>query len=234
MDMPTPLSSALTNNKKKELEIWSCLLPFLLICQIFAPLGNLSWETSIFSLSRINAAKLSHGFNPFISKIWLEVLLSCCYTFPWSIVKRIWVTIKTKSRLQNSPYFCVFNYALEVKQNVRNEAENRERDCSRASRAQDSYATLYRFLYWFWEKKPTVLQSRQNPLADSFAYSYHISAKLRIDNVRRRYMTITSAGVFREGYIKFKLHTLFARALICSWREIGSIVYRLRSVERKY
>jgi len=23
---------------------------------------------------------------------------------------------------------------------------------SRASRAQDSYATLYRFLYWFWEK----------------------------------------------------------------------------------
>ena len=99
------------------------------------------------------------------------------------------------SRLQNSPYFCVFKW---------NEAENRERDwgdtlkirkegrvasrfltarrqflsplvgtnsCmengqsvffsrltrptdvwgSRASRASDSHATRYRFLYWFWE-----------------------------------------------------------------------------------
>ena len=32
------------------------------------------------------------------------------------------------SRLQNSPYFCVFKYARAVKQNVWNEAENRERD----------------------------------------------------------------------------------------------------------
>ena len=31
-------------------------------------------------------------------------------------------------RLQNSPYFCVFKYARAVKQNVWNEAENRERD----------------------------------------------------------------------------------------------------------
>ena len=29
----------------------------------------------------------------------------------------------------------------------------------RASRTQDSYATLYRFLCWFWEKNLTVLQS---------------------------------------------------------------------------
>ena len=63
-------------------------------------------------------------------------------------------------RLQNSPYFCVFKYARAVKQKVWNEAENRERDWGetgvwglRASRAQDSFATLYRFLYWFWEKK---------------------------------------------------------------------------------
>ena len=63
----------------------------------------------------------------------------------------------------------IFAYSSTREQS--NEAENRERDWgetlkirfffsrSRASRAQDSYATLYRFLYWFWEKKPTVLQS---------------------------------------------------------------------------
>ena len=60
-------------------------------------------------------------------------------------------------------------------------AENRERDWGEtlsphtpygrvrlarfAARAQDSYATLYRFLYWFWEKKPTVLQSTCNSIA---------------------------------------------------------------------
>ena len=33
-----------------------------------------------------------------------------------------------ESRLQNSPYFCVFKYARAVKQKVWNEAENRERD----------------------------------------------------------------------------------------------------------
>ena len=31
-------------------------------------------------------------------------------------------------RLQNSPYFCVFNYSLAAKEKVWNEAENRERD----------------------------------------------------------------------------------------------------------
>ena len=73
-----------------------------------------------------------------------------------------------EDRLQNSPYFCVFKYARAVKQKVWNEAENRERDWGetlmekqtvgffsrlarptgvRASCSQDSYATLYRFLY---------------------------------------------------------------------------------------
>ena len=45
------------------------------------------------------------------------------------------------------PYFCVFKYARAVKQKVWNEAENRERDWG-----ETLYATLYRFLYWFWEK----------------------------------------------------------------------------------
>ena len=55
-----------------------------------------------------------------------------------------YLCIRWQNRLQNSSYFCVFKYARAVKQKVCNEAENRERD---------SYATLYRFLYWFWEKK---------------------------------------------------------------------------------
>ena len=55
------------------------------------------------------------------------------------------------SILQISPYFCVFKYVRAVKQKVWNDADNRERE---------TYATLYRFLYSFWEKKnPTVLQS---------------------------------------------------------------------------
>ena len=33
-----------------------------------------------------------------------------------------------RTRLQNSPYFCVFKYARAVKQKVSNKAENRERD----------------------------------------------------------------------------------------------------------
>ena len=36
-----------------------------------------------------------------------------------------------RTRLQNSPYFCVFKYARVVKQKVWNEAENRERDLGR-------------------------------------------------------------------------------------------------------
>ena len=59
------------------------------------------------------------------------------------------------SRLQNSPYFCVFKYARAVKQEVWNETENREWDSSharRALRARKTDTTLYRFLYWFWEK----------------------------------------------------------------------------------
>ena len=49
-----------------------------------------------------------------------------------------------------------------VKQKVWNEAENRERDwekvsfslraCETLTRALDSYAALYRYLNWFWEK----------------------------------------------------------------------------------
>ena len=40
-------------------------------------------------------------------------------------ISRLWGVI---SRLQNSPYFCVFKYVRAVKQRVCDEAENRERD----------------------------------------------------------------------------------------------------------
>ena len=40
-------------------------------------------------------------------------------------ILRLWGAI---SRLQNSPYFCVFKYVRAVKQKVWNEAENRDRD----------------------------------------------------------------------------------------------------------
>ena len=60
-----------------------------------------------------------------------------------------------EDRLQNSPYFCVFKYARAVKQKVCNEAEAAE---ARFAHAR-LLATLYQFLYWFWEKKPDCLQS---------------------------------------------------------------------------
>ena len=50
-------------------------------------------------------------------------------TFPRPINElTILLIYRFSSRLQNSPYFCVFKYARAVKQKVWNEAENRERD----------------------------------------------------------------------------------------------------------
>ena len=64
-----------------------------------------------------------------------------------------------ESRLQNSPYFCVFKYTRAVKQKVWNEAENRERDLAR----DVSHVRLLRHalpISWLiLRKKPTVLQS---------------------------------------------------------------------------
>ena len=44
---------------------------------------------------------------------------------------------------ENSPYFCVFQYARAVKQKVWSEPENKAREL----RASKTLATLYRFLY---------------------------------------------------------------------------------------
>ena len=80
--------------------------------------------------------------------------------------------IKRKSRLQNSPYFCVFKYARAVKQKVWNEAENRERDWGETPHTPYGRVRLARVArtrlllhvlpisLLILKKKPTVLQSR--------------------------------------------------------------------------
>ena len=81
------------------------------------------------------------------------------------------------SRLQNSPYFCVFKYARAVKQKVWNEAENRERDWGETLKILSPHTPygrvrLARFArvrllrhtlpisLLILRKKPTVLQSK--------------------------------------------------------------------------
>ena len=48
------------------------------------------------------------------------------------------------TRLQNSPYFCVFKYARAVKQKVWNEAENRERDWGETLKIRFFFSRLTR------------------------------------------------------------------------------------------
>ena len=75
-------------------------------------------------------------------------------------------------RLQNSPYFCVFRYGRAVKQKVRNEAENIERDwgetgfflsprvrLARFARARQLRPALLISLL-ILRKKQTILQSK--------------------------------------------------------------------------
>ena len=64
------------------------------------------------------------------------------------------ILIKPRVKLQNSPYFCVVKYTRTVKQEVWNEAENRERDWRKTL----TFARLD-FSTDFEKKKPTVLQS---------------------------------------------------------------------------
>ena len=76
------------------------------------------------------------------------------------------------TRLQNSPYFCVFKYGRAVKQKVWNEAENIERDWGetlkirlrQVRRARFARAILFRHALpislLILRKKLTVLQSK--------------------------------------------------------------------------
>ena len=78
--------------------------------------------------------------------------------------KELWDPGYTK--LQNSPYFCVFKYPWAVKQKVSNKAENRERDW-RETFFFLSHVRLLRHALpislLILRKKPTVLQSKVIP-----------------------------------------------------------------------
>ena len=69
------------------------------------------------------------------------------------------------TRLQNSPYFCVFKYARTVKQKVWNEAENRERDLRDYGRvrlarfARKTLTPLFNDFFTDFEKKTRLFCS---------------------------------------------------------------------------
>ena len=96
--------------------------------------------------------------------------------FPRSINElTILLICRFSSRQQNSPYFCVFKYARVVKQNVWNEAENRERDWGETPHTPYGRVRLARFARvrllrhalpissLILRKNPTVLQSSSVP-----------------------------------------------------------------------
>ena len=72
-------------------------------------------------------------------------------------------------RLQNSPYFCVFKYARAVKQKVRNEGENRERDWGETRKTLTPRFTDF---FTDFEKKPNVLQSIIPPVSSVCFHKY--------------------------------------------------------------
>ena len=70
--------------------------------------------------------------------------------------------LRPKFRLQNSPYFCVFKYARAIKQQVWNEAENRERDWGETLQARKTLTPRFPDFFTDLEKKSTILQSNRN------------------------------------------------------------------------
>ena len=75
--------------------------------------------------------------------------------------RAIWYSVNTYvtlhfSRLQNSPYFCLFKYAPAVKQKVWNDAENRERDWGETARRVRLLRHTLPISLLILRKKPTV------------------------------------------------------------------------------
>ena len=95
------------------------------------------------------------------------------------------LSVQPQSRLQNSPYFCVFKYARAVKQKAWNEAENRERDWgeTRDGRVRLANFARVRLLrhalpisLLILRKNPTFLQSTLERLY--MTYALHLEPKL--------------------------------------------------------
>ena len=76
-----------TQEPLKRSEIRQCLLVHSLIQMLQALKSNLAfiWTTAFDKLIFI---------NPVITQIWLSILPSSCYTFPFNLVTRIWCQIK--------------------------------------------------------------------------------------------------------------------------------------------
>ena len=77
------------------------------------------------------------------------------------LVRDLGVTLHSSSRLQNSPYFCVFTYARAVKQKV----------WILAPRARKTLAPRFTDFWSDFEKKPTVLQSTVAAVGQTCEYS---------------------------------------------------------------
>ena len=135
------------------------------------------WAACFFLLKKLNI---------FLNLIYIKNLVTLKYLLSSGLLanavlwKRKWI------RLQNSPYFCVFKFARTVNQKVWNEAEKREQDCEPCARV-----TLYRFLYRFWEKKPTVLQSKNRcDVKFNLKPAYWVIIQYPQAIVKRRYIHV--------------------------------------------
>jgi len=107
------------------------------------------------------------------------------------------------TRLQNSPYFCIFKYARAVKQKVWNEAENRERDYGRVRLARYASARLLRH-----SSPISLLILRKKP--DCFAVYFFTSFVLMILN---NPLILTIGLLFSTYYSRFLLLQVFIRYL---------------------
>ena len=110
------------------------------------------------------------------------------------------------TRLQNSPYFCVFEYARAVKQKVWNEAENRERDWGETLLRHALPISLL-----ILRKKPPVLQSngtQLNRVNFTKSLGVLIDENLMWSNIsyQGNYIKKNFSGI---GSIKNKLATVF-------------------------
>ena len=75
-------------------------------------------------IKTLNFSRFFSGINNFSKAEKYSRITMCDHHLP----KLTTTVVSIQSRLQNSPYFCVFKYARLVKRKVWNEAENRERD----------------------------------------------------------------------------------------------------------
>ena len=122
-----------TNPKSSGVQNWKKKLTRLTLKW---PFTSLTFVTLLVDLAAMNAyAFLTVCVKP------LPVLYGCLAFIAFlrrlmlAIAANFHIFIRSSNRLQNSPYFCVFEYTRVVKQKVWNEAENREQDLGRDAKS---------------------------------------------------------------------------------------------------